>query len=271
MKTDRLDAIKLGRYLKTGILTAVTVPDIKLERDRDLIRFRFSQVGAVTRIKQQILAYLLRHKISYEHDRNWSNGFINQLYKLPVCSEDRQMLDRYLSHYLYLKKFLEELTGDIEELSQTARYRERVAILRGFRGIETLTAMTILTNIPDFRTFTHPKRLCAYVGVTPSEMSSGDGTRRGGITKTGNTLLRKAVISAAQHYSHAQTTSAVLRRRREGLPSSIISIVQSADRRLRKPRLFSKQEKSTVDGVPENCWHGSKENIPGKHSLAQAQ
>ena len=235
VKTDRMDAIKLAKFSRSGLLTAINVPDARLENDRDLIRLRASQVKELTRIKQQILAFLLRKDIKYPDKPGWSYKFENWLATVEIDNhQDRVMLHRYLNHYNYQKRFVQELTLEIEELSQSENYSEISKILRGFRGVETITAMTILTHVPDFRTFPGPRNFMSFIGLTPGEYSSGESRKGRGITKTGNTLLRKAFISIGQHYSMRDTVGGSLRLRRNHLPAPILALVQRTDRRCRK-------------------------------------
>ena len=218
VKTDQMDAIKLAKYFRSGLLTAINVPDAKLENDRDLIRLRAAQVRELTRIKQQIQAFLLRKDIKYPDKPGWSYKFENWLATVEMDSHhDRAMLHRYLNHYNYQKRFVQELTLEIEELSQSESYGEITKILRGFRGIETITAMTIITHVPDFRTFPGPRNFMSFIGLTPGEYSSGESKKMRGITKTGNILLRKAFISIGQHYSMKDTVGGALRVRRNHL------------------------------------------------------
>jgi transposase len=237
VKTDKIDARKIALYLRSGILNPVNVPDESLEMDRDLIRFRYYQVQNLAKIKCQIKSFLLRKNIKYDEyctSNNWSQKLINWLETMELAEKDRMILNKYIQHFHYQNKFVDELNQDILELSQTDKYKEQTGILRAFRGIETNTAMVILTHIPDFRSFLNPKYLSSYVGVTQREYSSAENKRQFGITKTGNRLLRNAFISAAQHYSKANKVSYALRLNRKKLHSSISCVIDRADRRCRK-------------------------------------
>jgi transposase len=133
----------------------------------------------------------------------------------------------------YQSNFINVLSIDIEKLSREERYKERCDYLCAFRGINTISAMTILTHIPDFRTFPHPSKLMSYIGLTSMENSSGESVNRSGITKQGNSLLRKIIILAAQYYNRADHAGIHMIQKRVGLPSSIVSLAQRADRRCR--------------------------------------
>ena len=116
--------------------------------------------------------------------------------------------------------------------AQTAPYREPVAWLRCFRGIETLTAMLLLGELHDFRRFHSPRALMAYVGLVPSENSSGETHRRGRITRAGNALVRRLLVETAWHYQRGPQIGKALARRRHGQPTQILSIADKAHHRL---------------------------------------
>lgn len=231
LKTDKIDATKLAKYLRAGLLSAINVPDENLERDRDLIRFREFQVRALVRIKQSILAFLLRKGINFEEGGYFSKLFLDWAYKLELPAADKMVLTKQLNHYSYQQKLVDELSDDIEKLAMTDFYKARVDILIGFRGIRVLTAMKILTHIPDFRAFPHPKKLMSYFGITSDERSSGEKQVQTGISKRGNSLLRKSIVIAAQSYTRTFTQTAENRRIRQKLPSEIIDVIQRADNR----------------------------------------
>jgi len=153
---------------------------------------------------------------------------------MELPEKDRSILNKYMHHFQYQNAFINELNNDLLELSQTDKYKEQVAILRAFRGIDTNTALVILTHIPDFRSFSNAKYLSSYVGLTQKERSSGETKKYLSITKSGNLMLRNAFISAAQHYSKANKVGVELRLNRRKLHSSISSVIDRADRRCRK-------------------------------------
>ncbi|MFC1669074.1 transposase [Spirochaetota bacterium] len=154
VKTDKIDARKLAVYLRSGLLTAIKVPDEQQERDRDLIRFRVFQTNELVRIKQAICAFLMRKGIDYSGQQPFTQKFMDFVGTLKIPYDDRLMLNRLMGHYNYQNTLVNELTDDIEKLSQTDRYKEQCAILCGFRGIQTITAMTLLTRAVEK---VHPK------------------------------------------------------------------------------------------------------------------
>jgi len=248
IKTDTIDAKKLAVYLRSGLLTAISVPCEEQERDRDLIRFRVFQTNEFVRIQQAICAFLLRKGIDYSEYSSFTKKFMEFIGTVELPIDDRLMLNRLIGNYNYQNTLLGELTDDIEKLSQTDRYREQCAFLCSFRGIQTLTAMTILTHIPDFRAFPHPSKLMSYIGLTSKENSSGDTVIRTEITKHGNSILRKAIIMATGQYNRAEHTGYRMITKREGLPSAIVSLSQRADRRCKNKyyRLINRGKNSNV-------------------------
>lgn len=233
-KNDKIDAKNLANYLKSGVLQKVNVPDIELEEDRDLVRLREAKVKNVIQAKLRIKSFLLRKGIDYDIEKTWSKKFYDWLASVELSLKDRQNLNRLLNDLKYSTKFLSEIESDIFEISESMRYQKLVDILRGFRGIETTTAMNILTHIVDFRTFDNPKYIASFVGVTPGFSNSGESKRSLSITRAGNTLLRKAFVNAAQHYSRAKSMGSSLRQRREKLSSGILDVINRCDKRCYK-------------------------------------
>ena len=145
---------------------------------------------------------------------------------------ERAVVEDYLLALDQIESRLTELDARLAETAQTDPYREPVAWLRCFRGIDTLTAMLILAELHDFRRFATPRALMAYLGLVPSEDSSGDRHRRGRITKTGNGLVRRVLVEAAWHYQHRAGVGPALAARRRGQPPRVIAIADKAQQRL---------------------------------------
>jgi transposase len=129
---------------------------------------------------------------------------------------------------------LETVDAALVALAQTEPFRQPVGWLRCFRGIDTLTAITLVAELHDVRRFTSARALMAYVGMVPSEHSSGETRQRGGITKVGNAHARRVVIEAAWHYRHVPTVGKVLRTRRQGQPAAVIALADKALQRLHR-------------------------------------
>jgi transposase len=180
IKTDRRDAAKLVRLFRAGELTPITVPDEAGEAGRDLLRCREDVQEDLLRGRHRLGKFLARHGRGYREGRNWTQRhwtwIRRQRFDLPA-------LERTLAEYRcaveQLLARVADLNREIAALAETAPYREQVGWLRCFRGIDTLAAMTLLAEIGDFQRFDHPRQLMAYLGLVPSENSSGT-ARSGG-------------------------------------------------------------------------------------------
>jgi transposase len=202
-KTDRLDAVRLVELYRGGYLTPVAVPGEEEEAIRQLVRTRLSVQRHITRVKHRVVKVLAAQ--GYRFTEGKSNGT--------------------LKHRAWLER---------TRISHQEPWRAGVAALRCFRGIETLTAMTLMTGIGDIRRFRSPRGLMAYMGLIPSERSSGDVERRGPITKSGNAHLRRVLIEAAWQYRHRARGDQRLERRRLGQPPAVVAIAVKAQHRLCK-------------------------------------
>lgn len=235
IKTDRRDAAKLARLFRAGELTPITVPDEAGEAARDLLRCREDIQEDLLRWRHRLGKFLARHGRVYREGRNWTQRhwtwLCNQHFILPA-------LERTLAEYRctveQLLARVADLNREIAALAETAPYRTHVGWLRCFRGIDTLAAMTLLAEIGDFARFTHPRQLMAYLGLVPSEASSGDRTQRGSLTKAGNTHVRRLLVEACWHYRHAPRLGAALARRSQGQPPAILAQAWKAQLRLHR-------------------------------------
>jgi transposase len=159
---------------------------------------------------------------------------------------ERVVVDDYLLAIDHLEARLMELDARLAGISETEPYRAQVGWLRCFRGIDTLTAMLILAELHDFRRFPSPRALMAYLGLVPGSDSSGDQHRRGRITRTGNSLVRRVLVEIAWHYQHRPGVGVALTRRRKGQPARVIAIADKAQQRLcRRFRRLAEQHKPT--------------------------
>jgi len=235
IKTDRRDAAKLVRLFRAGELTPIHVPDEAAEAARDLLRCREDVQEDLLRWRHRLVKFLARHGRVYREGRHWTQrhwGWLrSQRFALPA-------LARTLAEYRFTVEQLlaraAELEREIAALAETAPYRESVGWLRCFRGIDTLGAMGLLTEIGTFHRFPHPRELMAYLGMVPSEASSGDRERRGGITKAGNTHARRILIEAAWHARHPPRLGAALTRRSQGQPKAVLAQAWQAQLRLHR-------------------------------------
>lgn len=235
IKTDRRDAGKLVHLFRAGELTPIHVPDEAEEAGRDLVRCRDDVRRDVLRWRHRLLKLLDRHGRVYRVGRNWSHGhwrwIRGQRFDLPALQRAFEASLFALEHALAR---LAELDKEVAALAATAPYRDPVGWLRCFRGIDTLSAMILRVEVVDFQRFERPRALMAYLGLVPSEYSSGDTQRRGALTKAGNTHVRRALIEAAWHYRHRPTVGHALAARSQGQPREVVAEAWRAQQRLHR-------------------------------------
>lgn len=232
VKTNRRDARKLVELGRAGLLTPVRPPTPDEEAVRDLCRARDDAREDLQRCQHRLGKLLLRRGLHY-HGRNWTRAHQQWMDGLEWAHEaERVVVEDYRLAIDHLQARLMELDARLTAIAQTDPYREPVAWLRCFRGIETLTAMLIVAELHDFRRFKSPRALMAYIGLVPGEDSSGEQHRRGRITRTGNALVRRLLVEMAWHYQHPPRVGAPLARRRRGQPGRVIAIADKAQQRL---------------------------------------
>jgi transposase len=235
VKTDRRDAAKLVRLFRAGELTAIHVPDEQQEAVRDLVRCRDDLRRDVLRWRHRVLKLLARHGRTYLAGRNWSQAHWRWI---RAQRFDQPPLQRAFEATLFaLEQALArqaDLDTELESLATTEPYREPVAALRCFRGIGTLSALILLAEIVDFQRFRRPRHLMAYLGLVPSEYSSGDTQRRGALTRAGNSHARRVLIEAAWHYRHRPALGPALAHRSHGQPAALVGHAWRAQQRLHR-------------------------------------
>jgi transposase len=248
VKTDRRDARKLGELLAGGQLTEVHPPTAEAESVRDLCRAREDAKEDQTRARHRLSKFLLRRGLVWGRGKAWSQAHQRWLRGLRLDHPaDQATFDAYCLALDQTQERLRVLEAQLTEWSQAEPYATPVAWLRCFHGIDTTTAMTLVTELHDFRRFRKPRQLMAYLGLVPSEHSSGDRTQRGGITKTGNGHARRVLVESAWHYRHPPRVSATLRKRREGQPTRVIALADRAHQRLSR-----RYRRMTARGKPHN-------------------
>jgi len=235
IKTDRRDALKLLTMFKAGLLTEVHAPDPDQEAARELTRCRQTAQENLKRIRHQLLKFLTRHGYVYTNGNHWTQKHFQWLRNLQF---DQPLLldvfDNYFTQMNHCLQRLDSLDKQVKKLAESNCYNEIVGFLRCFHGIDTLTAITIITEIFDFARFSSPGQLMSYLGLTCSEDSSGQKQRKGSITKAGNKRVRRLLVEAAWHYRHPCKLSKTLRMRRKNQPQWVINIADNAGQRLRK-------------------------------------
>lgn len=234
IKTDRRDARKLGELLRAGLLTEVHPPSETDEALRDLCRCRDDVRVDLLRARHRLSKFLLRRHVIYRQTKHhWGSRHLAWLEQLRFDDPMSQAtFDSYFLAVQQLEERQRQLDQRLAEFGAQEPYREPVAALRCFKGIDTVTAVCLVAELHDFRRFRSPRQLAAYVGLVPSEDSSGERERRGPITKTGNRHVRRLLVEAAWHHRHRPALSAPLRARRQGQPARVLAIADRAQERL---------------------------------------
>lgn len=235
VRTDRRDALKLAEMSRAGLLTEVHPPSEAEESARDLVRCRHGAMVDLGRIRHQLSKFLLRHGLVYREGRQWTQRHMRWLRGLRLGDAVRQeVFEDYLAELCRREDRLGRLNEAVSRLAEQERYRAEVGWLGCFRGIDTLAAMTILTELHGFQRFRTPRQLMSYLGLTPSEDSSGDSRRRGGITKAGNGHARRVLMEVSWHQGKPPVISRGLRQRRRGQPAWAIALGDEALVRLHR-------------------------------------
>lgn len=235
IKTDRRDAEKLVRQLKADMLTVVRPPTKAEEAVRDLCRAREDAKHDQTAAKNRLMKFLLRKNYRYPGKSAWTKNYVEWLDELEFeFTADKLIFDNYLTAVRQASERVDALTAEIEKISQLAPYADLVGALRCFRGVDTLTAMVLVTELHGFERFEDPRQLMAYLGLVPSEHTSDGKGRRGSITKAGNSHVRRILVEAAWHYRRPPRIGLPLRRRRVDQLPSVIEHADKAMRRLYK-------------------------------------
>jgi transposase len=236
VKTDRRDAERLLRLLMIGGLHAVRVPSTQEEALRDLVRAREDVRGDLMRARHRMSKLLLRHDVRFDGTAGaWTTHHRAWLEHVDLGDRGAQvtLLD-YLGAIDALISRRETLEATIGELVPGSPWAHSVARLRCLRGIDTLTAVGLCAEIGDWQRFARAAQLMSYLGLVPSEHSSGPTRRQGAITKTGSGHARRLLVEAAWHYRRAPRRGHVLKRRQAGQPAHVLAISWSAQQRLHR-------------------------------------
>ena len=235
IKTDRRDAMMLAKLHRAGELTEVYVPGVEDEAMRDLVRAREDAVKAKRVARQQLKSMLLRLGIRYDGRATWGPKYFKWLSGLKMPTRVQQIVfQEYINTIHQTTERVERLTRQISEEVPSWRLYEVVKALQALRGVSLVVATTVMAELGDLGRFDNPKKLMAYLGLVPSEHSSGSKVRRGGITKTGNRRVRQALVEASQPYRYPARVSLELLKRHEGLPQNVLDIAWKCQVRLCK-------------------------------------
>jgi transposase len=237
IKTDKRDAANVARCLAYHTYSEVYVPTEEDESVKEYIRMRNAHKRAQKGIKQQILALVLRQGHRYNGGRNyWTIRHVSWLNSLDMGGVIQDTLDEYLITYEYYTDKIERLDKRIEELAARERYQEKVGKLRCLIGVKTYTALSIVVETGDFFRFASAQKYASYIGLVPGENSSGEKRKRTGITKAGNSNVRRLLVEAAQSYTRGSIgrKSKALKQRQEGNAPDVIAYADKANERLRR-------------------------------------
>lgn len=236
IKTDKRDAEIIAKCIAQHNYSPVHIPTAKDEETKEFLRMRDDHKLALKKVKQQILAFCLRHNYRYDGNSHWTPGHIKWLKSLKPEALYKEILDEYLLTYQNLSDKLERLDNRIEELASQDEYKAAVKKLCCFIGVKTHTALSVLVEVGDFKRFANAQKFAAYLGLVPGEDTSGDDQNRLSITKAGNRHVRLLLTETAQSYARGQVgyKSKELKARQAGNSPEIIAYADKANERLRR-------------------------------------
>jgi transposase len=234
IKTDRGDARKLAQALRSGDLTAVWVPDEEQEAMRDLTRARDDLKAQERKARQQLNAYVLRQGHAWPSNKTrWTQTHYNWLESLRFAHDWQQVvLQEYIDAAKAGSNRVADITAQMERVLPQWSLAPVVDSLVALRGIDTLAAMVLLAELGDISRFDSPKQLMAYLGLVPSEHSSGGRRRLGAITKTGNRHARRMLVESAWSYRFPARQTAHLKRKAANASDEAKAIAWRAQKRL---------------------------------------
>ena len=233
VKTDRRDAERLARLLRLGELVAVRVPEPHEEAARDLVRAREDARGELMRARHRLSKLLLRHGLVYD-GAAWTLAHDAWLRRQRFQSRPLQLaLEEAYGAAIQAKARRDGLDHAVVELAAEPPFAEIVGRLCCLRGVGTLTALALTVELGDWARF-RPLSLGPFLGLTPSEDSTGDRRHLGSITKTGNTHARRLLVEAAWHQRRPLRESAILTRRRQGQPAAVRAQAERSAHRLHR-------------------------------------
>lgn len=234
IKTDRRDAGKLAQALRSGDLTAVWVPDEEQEAMRDLTRARDDLKAQERKARQQLNAYVLRHGHAWPSTKSrWTRSHYNWLESLRFPHDWQQVvLQEYIDAVKAASRRVADLTAQMERVLPQWSLAPVVASLVALRGIDKLAAMVLLAELGDISRFDSPRQLMAFLGLVPSEHSTGQRRRQGAITKTGNSHARRMLVESAWSYRFPARRTAHLERKAAGASEAAQAIAWRAQKRL---------------------------------------
>lgn len=225
VKTDRRDAVMLAKLHRAGELTSVWVPDSAHEAMRDLVRARATDMRVLGKARQHLQGFLLRHGRVYPGKKGWTVAHRRWLTTVRFAHPAQQIVFQdYVEAVTDAEARVDRLTTQIADLLPSWSLAPVVEAVQAMRGVAFIVAVTVVAEVGDFQRFDKPRQLMAYLGLTPSEHSSGSTVRRGGITKAGSGLARRALIEGAWSYRMQARIGRKLHERIEGVPKAVRDI-----------------------------------------------
>jgi transposase len=235
VKTDRRDAEKLARLWRAGELTAIRIPTREEEGARDLVRAREDVLADRLRARHRLVKFLLRQGRVNRAVRTWSIAHRSWLkgQTFPwACLQ--QTFEAYVRAVEEAEARLASLERQVMDMAGKDPYRVGVEYLRCFKGIDTLSAITLVVEAQEFRRFESAPSFMKFTGLTGWEHSSADRIRRGGISKAGNAHIRRVLVESAWSYRHTNVVSHALTERRKGCPDEVVQLARRAQDRLHR-------------------------------------
>jgi len=233
IKTDRRDSARLAELLRAGELKPIWVPDLEHEALRNLWRAREDAMQMRLKARQQVKAFLLRHGRIYAGKTSWTKTHARWLADQAFeQAADQLAFTEYVLAVQATDGRLGRLDQALVQQASAWRLAAVVSALRTLRGIDTVSAIGLVAEIGDIQRFAHPRHLMSYLGLVPSERSSGATVRRGGITKSGNAHARRLLTEAAWNYRYPARLSQALKTRQQGQPEAVCRHAWKAQVRL---------------------------------------
>lgn len=233
VKTDRRDAMRLAQLYRAGDLEPIHIPSVDDEAIRDLSRAREDAMLDQKAARQRLKSFLLRHDIRYEGRANWNEAHLRWLTELILPTPAQQIVfQEYVNTVTERTRRTERLERLLREQVQDWHFAPVVAALQALRGVRFINAVTLVAELGDLTRFDNPRQLMCFLGLVPSQHSSGERTRLGPITKSGNRHARRNLIEAAWAYRYQAKVSREIQLRQEHLPIKIREIAWKAQLRL---------------------------------------
>jgi transposase len=233
VKTDRRDCRRLARLHRAGELVAIRIPTLQEEAVRDLCRTRADMVQDLTRARNRLGKFLLRHGRPWRGGSTWTHAYQAWLRSQRF---DHPALTGTLGHYLAVVEVrnaqLDAVEADLADWCARPPLDWQVARLAAYRGVSRLGALTLAAEVCDWRRFASASQFMGFCGLVPSEYSSGNTVHRGRLTKAGNAHLRRQLVEAAWAYQHRPSVGGELARRQHGLDPAVVARAWAAQQRL---------------------------------------